>query len=98
MPIAVTRRSPWRGPRRLSPCAARCALPNDRMMRVGDCPSVLVIACGALAREIAALRRANGWPHLDVRCLPAELHNRPERIPGAVRDAIRANRGRYASI
>ena len=68
------------------------------MTRVGDCPSVLVIACGALAREIAALRLANGWPHLDVRCLPAELHNRPERIPGAVRDAIRANRGRYVSI
>ena len=65
---------------------------------MGDRPSVLVIACGALAREIAALRQANGWPHLDVRCLPAELHNRPERIPGAVRDAIRANRGRYASI
>ena len=65
---------------------------------MGDHPSVLVIACGALAREIAALRQANGWPHLDVRCLPAELHNRPERIPGAVRDAIRANRGRYVSI
>jgi hypothetical protein len=60
--------------------------------------SVLVIACGALAREIAALRRANGWPHLDVRCLPAELHNRPERIPGAVRDAIRAARDRYVTI
>ena len=57
-----------------------------------------MIACGSLAREIAALRRANDWPHLDVRCLPAELHNRPERIPGAVRDAIRANRDRYASI
>ncbi len=60
--------------------------------------SVLVIACGALAREIAMLRRINDWPHLDVRCLPAELHNRPERIPGAVRDAIRANRDRHASI
>jgi hypothetical protein len=60
-------------------------------------PSVLVIACGALAREIAALRRANHWPHLDVRCLPAELHNRPERIPGAVRDAIRAGRDRYTT-
>jgi hypothetical protein len=59
---------------------------------------VLIIACGALAREIAALRRANDWPHLDVRCLPAELHNRPERIPGAVRDAIQANRDGYATI
>ena len=61
-------------------------------------PRVLVIACGALAREIAALRAVNHWPHLDVRCLPAELHNRPERIPGAVREAIRANREPYATV
>jgi hypothetical protein len=58
----------------------------------------LVIACGALAREIAALRRANVWTALDVRCLPAELHNRPERIAPAVRDEIRAQRARYAQI
>ena len=61
-------------------------------------PRVLVIACGALAREIAALRAANDWPHLDVRCLPPELHNRPERIPGAVREAIRANRSAYETV
>ena len=65
---------------------------------MGTAPRVLVIACGALAREIAALRAANDWPHLDVRCLPPELHNRPERIPGAVREAIRAHRDRYATI
>ncbi len=58
----------------------------------------LVIACGALAREIAALRRANGWSALDVVCLPPELHNRPERIAPAVRAAIRENRARYAGI
>ena len=67
-------------------------------MIVSTASRVLVIACGALAREIAALRRANDWPHLDVRCLPPDLHNRPERIPGAVRDAIRANREQYAAI
>ena len=61
-------------------------------------PRVLVIACGALAREIAALRKANDWPHLEVRCLPAELHNRPERIAPAVREAIHANRGRFETI
>jgi hypothetical protein len=65
---------------------------------MGSRPAVLVIACGALAREIAALRRANAWPHLDVQCLPADLHNHPRRIPGAVREKIRANRDRYASI
>ena len=58
----------------------------------------LIIACGALAREIAALRRANAWSALDVRCLPAELHNRPERIAPAVRAQIRAQRAHYAQI
>jgi hypothetical protein len=59
---------------------------------------ILVIACGALAREIATLRRLNNWTALDVRCLPAELHNRPERIAPAVREAIRANRDRYRTL
>jgi hypothetical protein len=59
---------------------------------------ILVIACGALAREIAALRRMNNWAALDVRCLSAELHNRPERIAPAVRDEIRAQRSRYRTI
>jgi hypothetical protein len=58
----------------------------------------LVIACGALAHEVTALKRANGWTTLDVACLPPELHNRPERIAPAVREKIRENRGRYASI
>ena len=59
---------------------------------------VLVIACGALAHEITALKRANGWDRLEVRCLPAELHNRPEKIPPAVRELIRSSRDRYPSI
>jgi hypothetical protein len=59
---------------------------------------MLIIACGALAHEITALRRANHWDALDVRCLPAELHNRPERIPAAVRTLIRASRAQYRSI
>jgi hypothetical protein len=58
----------------------------------------LIIACGALAREIAALRRANDWAALEVRCLPAELHNRPQRIAPAVRAEIRAQRDRYQQI
>jgi hypothetical protein len=58
----------------------------------------LVIACGALAHEISALRRLNGWEALDVQCLPPELHNHPEQIPGRVREAIAAARARYARI
>jgi hypothetical protein len=65
---------------------------------MGERPAILVIACGALAHEIVALRRANDWPHMAVQCLPAELHNRPEKIPAAVRDKIAANRDKFASI
>ena len=65
---------------------------------MGEHASTLVIACGALAHEIVALRRINNWPHMDLLCLPADLHNRPEKIPGAVRDKIRNNRGAYQSI
>jgi hypothetical protein len=59
---------------------------------------ILIIACGALAREITALRRANGWTDVDVQCLPPELHNRPERIVPAVREQISAQRARYDTI
>ncbi|HUY83925.1 MAG TPA: DUF1638 domain-containing protein [Steroidobacteraceae bacterium] len=63
-----------------------------------DGQGLLIIACGALAHEVAALREANGWAAVDVRCLPPELHNRPERIPAAVRDLIHEARGHYRSI
>lgn len=49
---------------------------------------VLVIACGMLAREILAVRTQLGLDHLDLTCLPAELHFHPERIPKAMKDAI----------
>jgi len=65
---------------------------------MGERGATLVIACGALAHEIVALRRLNHWPHLDVQCLPAELHNRPEKIPAAVREKIRAQRAHYTSM
>ena len=52
----------------------------------------LVVACGALARELVAVAEANRWSHLEITCLPAELHNRPSEIPEAVRERIRARR------
>ncbi|WP_417721678.1 DUF1638 domain-containing protein [Salipiger sp.] len=59
---------------------------------------VLLIACGALAREILALRDLNGWDHLDLACLPAILHNHPERITGAVRAAVDKHRATHERI
>jgi hypothetical protein len=58
----------------------------------------LIIACGALANEITALKRANQWTDVQVQCLPPELHNRPERIVPAVREQIRAQRSQYDTI
>jgi Protein of unknown function (DUF1638) len=61
-------------------------------------PRTLLIACGALAREVLALIRLNGWSHMELACLPAHLHNTPQRIPEAVRAKIRAARRDYQRI
>ena len=59
---------------------------------------VLVIACGAIARELLRVREWNGWDHIEVQCLPASLHNTPERIPGAVRGKIDEQGDRFERI
>ena len=59
---------------------------------------VLLLACGALAHEILALRASNGWDHLDLQCLPAIYHNHPERILPAIRAAVLAHQGSYQRI
>ena len=61
-------------------------------------PSTRLIACGALAWEIAELIRANGWSHMSISCVPAHYHNTPDKIPEAVRAKIRAARGSYDRI
>lgn len=61
-------------------------------------PRTLVIACGALARDLVAVIAANRLDHLKVACLPAILHNRPQKIPEAVRAKIRAGRRHFDEI
>ena len=58
----------------------------------------LLLACGALARELQAVIGLNGWDHVDLHCLPAQLHNTPEKIPDALEAAVTARRGDYAAI
>lgn len=77
--------------------------PDDRTLTErGLAPTgrgrVLLIACGALAREILDLRAANGWDHLDLHCLPAILHNTPDRITQAVVDAVEKRRAAYDDV
>jgi len=59
---------------------------------------VLLLACGALAREILALKTANGWDHMDLHCLPAKLHLYPDQIPDAVAAAVTSRRDAYDAV
>ncbi|GLQ19925.1 DUF1638 domain-containing protein [Algimonas porphyrae] len=54
----------------------------------------LILACGALAREIPAL--SDQLPAYDLRCVPAILHNRPDRIVPAIEALLDATAGQYA--
>lgn len=58
-----------------------------------DSPRLLVIACGALAKEIVALRSQMGAAAsaMTLQCLPAEFHNNPQKIAPAI-DAILTER------
>ena len=59
---------------------------------------VLLLACGALAHEVLAVTRANGWTHLDLQCLPAKLHLYPDQITEAVKATVADRRGDYDAI
>ena len=78
--------------------------PSDALLtRQGFTPEktggrILLVACGALAREILELIRLNHWQHMDLQCLPAILHNSPEKITPAVRDIVSAKRSVYETI
>lgn len=61
--------------------------------------TVLVIACGMIAREVLAVRERLGLDHLELTCLPAEFHYRPDRIAPAMDRAIGDARAEgYGSI
>jgi hypothetical protein len=59
---------------------------------------VLLLACGALGREIVDLIERNRWTAFDLQCLPAKWHNTPDRIVPALREKIAEAKGRYESI
>lgn len=78
-------------------------LPDDTTLTEAGLPParagrILLIACGALAREILDLKAANGWTHLDLTCLPAKYHLFPEKITQAVCEAVDKHRADYDDI
>lgn len=63
-----------------------------------DGKPILLLACGALAREIIEVQRMGGWEHVVLECLPAQLHNTPKKIPGAVRARLEEARDQYSKV
>lgn len=59
--------------------------------------TIALVACGALAREVLALRQRHGWD-ADVLGVPSLLHNHPGRIPAAVLARIREARLKYSDV
>jgi hypothetical protein len=72
--------------------------PDEERVFEAARPEVLVLACGAIAREVLAVIRASGWSSVTVRCLPAQLHSRPELIAPAVDAKLRELAGRYTRV
>jgi len=59
---------------------------------------ILILACGALSKEISALIRLNGWSHLKTRYLPAILHNTPEKITEQLRMNLQIAQTKFSKI
>ncbi|NOD87521.1 MULTISPECIES: DUF1638 domain-containing protein [unclassified Ruegeria] len=79
------------------------ALPDDASLTTKGYSSaesgrILLIACGALAREILDIKTRNHWDHMELTCLPAILHVHPERITQAVEDAVAKHRDKFDKI
>ena len=71
--------------------------PSESYEKHEENARVLLVACGALAREIVDLVEQNRWTGFDIQCLPAKFHNTPELIVPGVADILERTRGRYAS-
>lgn len=78
--------------------AVRETLEDEAVFAARGAPTALVLACGAIAREVLAVIELNAWTHVDVRCLPAKLHSTPRRIAGAVDAKLREVGGEYEQI
>ncbi len=57
-----------------------------------------ILACGALAHELVSLKKLYHWHHLQIKCLPASLHNTPQLIAGEVRKQLEKMIDQYDSI
>jgi Protein of unknown function (DUF1638) len=62
--------------------SSNCSSPRTGSGNAAGARAVAVIACGALAGSVREIAFRRGW-QLQVRALPAGLHNRPDQIAPA---------------
>jgi hypothetical protein len=72
--------------------------PADTLETHNENARVLLIGCGALAREIVDVIERNHWTAFDIQCLPAKWHNTPQFIVPAMREKIFAAKRKYQKI
>lgn len=65
---------------------------------MSTCNKTLIIACGALARELSEVVSINNLKHIEVECLPASYHNSPDKIPAALEERILKHSADYEQI
>lgn len=64
-------------------------------MAQGRC---LILACGALAREVVALSRQVDSAAVEVQCLPAEFHNTPAKIAPRIAEILGERRADFDRV
>ena len=76
----------------------RSVSPEKWAERIEPSDKILILACGALSKEITVLIRLNGWTHLQTRYLPAKLHNVPEKIADELRINLQVAQAKFSRI
>ena len=71
---------------------------DKRVTRLDTSDKTLILACGALSKEISTLIRLNGWSHLETQYLPAKLHNDPQKITEQLRINLQCAQAKFSKI
>ena len=59
---------------------------------------ILIIGCGAIAHEINEIIKLNDWNNVRLKCLNADLHNTPKKLPKKIKEIIDSSFQEYSKI
>ncbi len=73
-------------------------VPANKKPLLGNNKPFGIVACGALAREIEEIAKLNRLQNIEIRYLPAKLHNSPNLIPQEVEKALEKLAGKCGQL